>query len=293
MVEFIEYQRFSSLEEVRAFVDLLNDNGIPFEIDDSTNRFDLSAITSVSPMESGISIKIRVADKEKVDKLNQQIKQPVACEHYMYSLSDEDIIDAVVNPEEWTNEESILANEIMKQRNIKPTAEIIKSSRFEKIETKKNEKPTQKKTVSGGASWFLWIGILSMINLIFLITQQNVQFLVGLGLNYVILGISDGIRISMEIDLMPLAYVLTFIVSGLYLLIWHKSKNENKTAYLIGLIIYGLDTVVFVFSKDWFCLGFHIFAIIMLSTGYNALIVKKKETETANQNKLHSVYRKK
>ena len=131
MEEFIEYQRFSSLEEAAVLLDLLDVNQIPFKIDDSATRFDMTA-TSTNPLDSGIVIQVREIDKDKVDKLNQCSPETPENDHYMYSLSDNDIIDAVVNPDDWTNEEHILAKEIFKQRNLKPTAEIIKSSRKKK-----------------------------------------------------------------------------------------------------------------------------------------------------------------
>ena len=277
MEEFIEYQRFSTLEDAAPLLDLLDINRIPFNIDDSTMRFDMAA-TSINPLESGIVIQVREIDKDKVDRLNQRSTEVPVNEHYMYSLSDNDIIDAVVNPEEWTKEERILAQEIFKQRNLKPTAETIKSSRKDKIETVEKEHLKQKNLILGGASWFLWIGILSALNLIALIIHQNLQFIAGLGINYFILGIMDGIRRATGVNLIILGYVLTFLVSGLFIFIWKKSKQENKAIYLTGLIIYGLDTILFVFTKEWFSFGFHVFALLMLGKGYNALIAKKRET---------------
>lgn len=277
MEEFIEYQRFSSLEEAAVLLDLLDVNQIPFKIDDSATRFDMTA-TSTNPLDSGIVIQVREIDKDKVDKLNQCSPETPENDHYMYSLSDNDIIDAVVNPDDWTNEEHILAKEIFKQRNLKPTAEIIKSSRKEKIETEKKEQLEQKRLILGGTSWFLWIGILSALNLIALMIHQNLQFIAGLGINYLILGMMEGIRRVTGVNLILLGYTLTFLVSGLFIFIWKKSKQENKSIYLTGLIIYGLDTIIFVFTKEWFSLGFHVFALLMLGNGYNALIAKKRET---------------
>ena len=277
MEEFIEYQRFSSLEEAAVLLDLLDVNQIPFKIDDSATRFDMTA-TSTNPLDSGIVIQVREIDKDKVDKLNQCSPETPENDHYMYSLSDNDIIDAVVNPDDWTNEEHILAKEIFKQRNLKPTAEIIKSSRKKKIETEKKEQLEQKRLILGGTSWFLWIGILSALNLIALMIHQNLQFIAGLGINYLILGMMEGIRRVTGVNLMLLGYTLTFLVSGLFIFIWKKSKQENKSIYLTGLIIYGLDTIIFVFTKEWFSLGFHVFALLMLGNGYNALIAKKRET---------------
>lgn len=277
MEEFIEYQRFSTLDEATILTDLLDVNQIPFKIDDSAMRFDMAA-TSINPLESGVVIQIREIDKDRVDNLNQRSAETQVNDHYMYTLSDNDIIDAVVNPDDWTKEEHILAQDIFKQRKLQATAETIKSTRKEKIDNEKKDQVIQKGQIFFGAVLFLWIGIFSALNILSIIIHQNLQFIAGLGINYFILGMMDGIRRATGINLIILGYALTFLVSGLFIFIWKKSKQENKAIYLTGLIIYGLDTIIFVFTKEWFSLGFHVFALLMLGNGYNALIAKKRET---------------
>jgi len=45
MDEFIEYQRFVTLDNASFLIDLLDANQIPFKIDDSATRFDMTATT--------------------------------------------------------------------------------------------------------------------------------------------------------------------------------------------------------------------------------------------------------
>lgn len=276
MEEFIEYQRFSTLDDATLLIDLLDVNQISFKIDDSAMRFDMAA-TSINPLESGIVVLVREIDKDKVDTLNKKSSEALVNEHYMYTLSDKDIIDAVVNPDDWTKEEHILAQEIFKQRKLQPTAEFIKSTRKEKIDNEKKEQVIQKGQIFFGAVLFLWIGIFSALNILSIIVHQNLQFIAGLGINYIILGVMDGILRATGVNLIIVGYALAFLVSGLFIFIWKKSKQENKAIYLTGLIIYGLDTIIFVFTKEWFSLGFHVFALLMLGNGYNALLAKKRK----------------
>ena len=286
MEELIEYQTFQSLEDARYLIDLLDANQIPFKIDDSATRFDLSA-TMINPLKTAILLQIRQSDKERVDQINFKSTDTASInDHYMYSLSDNDILETIVNPEEWTEEEISLAYEISKQRNLKLTADLIKSLRKEKNVVKIidiNEKTKQSKQISGGISWFLWIGILSALNIIAVIFQQNISFVTGLGLNYGILGIMDGFRRVTGIDVMPFGFCLSFLVSGLIIWIWRKSKQENKNYYLTGLIIYGLDTLIFLFTKQWYSLGFHILALLGLYYGYKALLKSISELKKAEE----------
>ena len=286
MEDFIEYQRFQTLNDAAFLIDLLDANQISFKIDDSATRFDMAA-TAINPLEGGIVLKIRQSDKVRVDQINFTTTETASInDHFMYSLSDDDIIDVIVNPEDWTDEEISLAKEISKQRELKPTAELIKSLRIEKkadyikeqIEQQK-EQTKQTKLISGGASWFLMIGILSGLNITTVIFHQNLHFVTGLGLNYAILGMMEGIRRTLGVDLMSLGFILSFLFSGLFIWIWRKSKQKNKNVYLSGLIIYGLDTLLFIFTKEWYSLAFHLFALLGLFAGFNALLKSIKETK--------------
>jgi len=280
MDEFIEYQRFATLDDASFLIDLLDANQIPFKIDDSATRFDLAA-TTINPLEGGIVLQIRQSNKERVDQINFKTTETSSInDHYMYSLSDNDIIDVVVNPDGWTEEELILAKEISKQRNLKPTAELIKSLRKDKEVVNTIDETRQNNIIKNSSSWFLWIAILSSCNIIAFIFHQNLHFIAGLGINYAILGIMDGIRRASGINLMPLGFFLTFVFSGLFLWIWTKSKKENQKIFLTGLIIYGIDTILFIYSKEWFSVAFHIFVFWLLFVGYRTLLTKKK-----NENK--------
>ena len=284
MDEFIEYQRFATLDNASFLIDLLDANQIPFKIDDSATRFDMTA-TTIHPIEGGIVIQVRQADKERVDQINFKTTETASInDHYMYSLSDNDIIDAIVNPDGWSEEEQTLAKEISKQRDLKPTAKLIKSLRKDKEAVNISDETKQRNSITNGVSWFLWIAILSSCNTIALIFHQNLHFVVGLGINYLILGIMEGIQRASGANLIPIGFVLTFVISGLFLWIWTKSKKENQKIYLTGLIIYGIDTIIFVFTKDWFSIAFHLFAFWVLFVGYRALLTinknenKKKQT---------------
>ena len=285
MDEFIEYQRFATLDDATFLIDLLDANQIPFKIDDSKTRFDLAA-TTINPLEGGIVLQIRQSDKERVDQINFKTTATASInDHYMYSLSDNDILDVIVNPEEWTEEEISLAKEISKQRNLKLTAELIKLLRKNNNTDKSNEQTKQSKLISGGTSWFLWIGIISALNVVTVIFRSKISFMFGLGFNYTIMGAFDGIRRASGIDLMPLSFFLAFVVSGIFILIWKKSKQKNKNYYLTGLIIYGIDTVFSLLIKDWYSFGFHLFALLGLYAGYKALINYLNESRLTEDSK--------
>ena len=118
MNDFIPYQTFSNLQDASYLIDLLDTNQIPFEIEDSTAQFDIVTKTS-NPLDDGIIVKIREIDVAKADEfILENTETDAINDHYLYSFSDDDIMDVIVNQEEWTEEEIALAKEIAKQRGI-------------------------------------------------------------------------------------------------------------------------------------------------------------------------------
>jgi hypothetical protein len=65
--------------------------------------------------------------------------------------------------------------------------------------------------------------------------------------------------------------------------IWRKSKNGNQKAYLAGVIIYVIDTILCVMFKSWLGVGFHLFALIWIGVGYVTLLENKKANELENK----------
>lgn len=70
MDKFIEYRHVPDLEILEAHTRLLEANGIPFEVDDSAMRYNITPVTGTgNPWDNQYILKIKEADIEKVDKL--------------------------------------------------------------------------------------------------------------------------------------------------------------------------------------------------------------------------------
>lgn len=87
MDEFIEYQRFTTLDDATFLIDLLDANQIPFKIDDSATRFDLAA-TTINPLKEGLFYKLDSQTKKEWTKLIlrlQKLRQlmTIICIHYL------------------------------------------------------------------------------------------------------------------------------------------------------------------------------------------------------------------
>ena len=88
-----------------------------------------------------------------------------------------------------------------------------------------------------GAQWFFWIAALSLVNSVIAIAGQEWRFIIGLGF---------------------LGWV------------GHRAANGRKWAFVLGMIVYGIDGAIFLVIQDWVGVGFHAFALFMIFRGYQA-----------------------
>ncbi|OHD36061.1 MAG: hypothetical protein A2Y30_01305 [Spirochaetes bacterium GWE1_32_154] len=135
-----------------------------------------------------------------------------------------------------------------------------------------------KNQMKNGLSWFYWIAAFSTINSILFFINADISFLAGLGITQIINVFINEIQHAKIIGLiLNIVFILGFILLGEY------SKKSNPLI-LFGIIIYSLDSIIFLFIQDWFSFGFHVFAIMGIISGYKA---KKNLFEFENNQKIN------
>ena len=223
------------------------------------------------------ALKILAEIKEDSNALNKPVAQnaeEIAENHYLFSFSDTDIIDVVANPTDWTKEEQSIANQIIKHRGLIITPEDIQKARNKKTEQEVSEKISEKKSPNRMYQWFFVIGILSVINTVILAVKSTVHFIFGLGITQII----DTLSFTTFENYKAVVLVFSFLISGIFIALGYFAKAKLKWAYLTGLVLYGLDTTIFVYSNDWLSAAFHIFVLIAIIRGYISLYPEKQNT---------------
>lgn len=283
MEKFVEFNRFENYDTASELIEVLESNNIEFKIEDNISQFDIAA-SSINPFDKQIIVNIKESDFEKVNLLtsNKIINNETSNEiksNYLYTFSDIDLIDVIANPAEWTTEEVKLANQIIIEKGIKPTAEQIKSCRKEIIKEKTEAERKELNSVKSGYSWFFAIGIFSIINTVdFAIRQKQILKAVGLGLTLVV----DGVFIAFKEPNSLLHTLINLFISSIFILFWYLAKKQIKGVYLTGLIIYLIDSTIFLLARDWFSFGFHVFVLIGVVNGYNLYLKRKKSMHNSN-----------
>lgn len=135
------------------------------------------------------------------------------------------------------------------------------------------EKLGQEKRLNEGSKWFFWIAGLSIINSIIWFAGGRLNFLIGLGITQLIDGFSIGIAQGSAPDtalvVRLVAFVLDLIIAGIFVLFGIFAKR-SQWAFIIGMIIYFLDGLIFLLVPDFLSIGFHLIALFGLYSGLKA-----------------------
>ncbi len=125
-----------------------------------------------------------------------------------------------------------------------------------------------------GAKWFYGIAVLSLVNTAMSLTQASIRFPVGLGITQVIdafalIGSQEAPAVSMILK--TLSVILNSIFAGIIALFGWLALKKKTWAFIVGMIIFSLDSLWCLLFKDWICLGFHVLALICICKGFIAL----------------------
>lgn len=114
------FQTFASPEAARLLLAALAEHGIATqtELDNGELAFDPSFANN--RLLSKFLVKIPLADFERggqlLDELNSQALQEAAPDHYLFSFTDEELLELRTKPEEWSAYDVALAGQLLQQR---------------------------------------------------------------------------------------------------------------------------------------------------------------------------------
>ena len=121
---------------------------------------------------------------------------------------------------------------------------------------------------TGGANWFFWIAGLSLINSFVLLSGGKWSFIVGLGITQV----TDSIVMATKSGAIGtvVALALDVFISGIVIIFGVLARKKYGWAFIVGMILYALDGLLFLVMQDWLSIGFHAFALLGLYGGLKA-----------------------
>lgn len=137
-------------------------------------------------------------------------------------------------------------------------------------ESTSEKKVKLEKRFRNGAHGFYWIAGLSIVNSVLWLQGSQRTFLMGLGITQLL----DGIAISISQQAGPVvkyaAFAFDVMAAAVFVVFGIFANRKQGWAFLVGLILYGLDGLIFLLVMDWWSIGFHVFAGIIIATGFMA-----------------------
>jgi hypothetical protein len=119
-----------------------------------------------------------------------------------------------------------------------------------------------------GANWFFWIAGMSLVNSVVGLFGGHWGFVIGLGITQVIdaaLTTGDG-----DVSARLLGPLLTAAVAAVFIACGHFAREGRRTAFIAGIVLYVLDSLIFVLVRDVLAIAFHAFALYCLVRGMRA-----------------------
>lgn len=126
--------------------------------------------------------------------------------------------------------------------------------------------------VKRGAGWFLAVAGFSVINSLLMMSGAKVNFIVGLGVTQIAAGIGKtGGTVGGMAGL-----IVSLFAAGVFALFWKFAREGHAWAFLIGMILYGLDGLIFLGFGLWLDLAFHAYALFNMYKGLEAVNARNR-----------------
>ncbi len=138
--------------------------------------------------------------------------------------------------------------------------------------------------IKNGVSWFFWIGGLSIINTIIYFLNGSLTFVVGLGITQLVDGFAAGMatRAGANANLVQMVgFVVDIAIAGVFIAAGILGLKRYRWAIIAGMVLYALDTVIFVVFEVWLGLAFHALALFGLLRGLLSINQLKKLEESS------------
>ena len=126
--------------------------------------------------------------------------------------------------------------------------------------------PATEAQLKSGASWFYWIAGLSLVNSLIALGGFDWGFILGLGVTQVF----DAIAHEFQALGKVVAFGLDAAVIGLFIMFGVFANKRHSWAFIVGMVLYALDSLIALLGHDWLALGFHGFALFCLFRGFAA-----------------------
>lgn len=126
---------------------------------------------------------------------------------------------------------------------------------------------------TSGAGWFYWIAALSLVNSVILLSGGDRHFVVGLGVTLIADVVAKEIaNQNPEIAMVAkgIAFGFDLFVAAIVCLFGWLSRRPILPIFVVGMVLYLLDGLIYVLAGEWLSVGFHAFVLLGMWSGFSA-----------------------
>jgi len=124
--------------------------------------------------------------------------------------------------------------------------------------------PMTERRIRLSGQLFYWIAGFSLFNT-FAAKSGGIVFVIGLGITQLI----DAVAVQMGLT-SAIASVINVLIAGLFALLGVFASKRHGWSFMIGMILYALDGLIFLRFSMWFGLAFHAYFLYRLFIGWKA-----------------------
>jgi hypothetical protein len=141
---------------------------------------------------------------------------------------------------------------------------------MEAVETQSAEMHALKPKIDGGASWFFWVAGLSLVNALATAFGSTWGFVIGLGFSQVLSAAAASANEADSTSLFVVAWAANIALLAGFAAIGWFARKPSALLFGIGLVIFALDTLIFLIAQDWMGVAFHGLALFFMWQGFSA-----------------------
>ncbi len=124
-------------------------------------------------------------------------------------------------------------------------------------------------SVRGQANWFFWIAGLSAVNFAMTASGSDTTMVMGLGTPMLVQALGQGLTEGggIVVGTSPTQVVICAAILGIFVWLGVQGRRCKRWPFFLGMLLYTLDSLIFVVSDLWLAVGFHAFVLFWLWNG--------------------------
>jgi len=161
---FEEYKTFPTFKQAQEYIEVLENLGIKYKLENVTSLFDPSF--SGNTNNEAVLLMLRKNDFLKADKAFEVEHlidvASIDKSYYLFTFSDSELMDVIVKKDEWNNFDYILAQKLLKERGKEISIELLDTLRRQRQKEISRYLPFPKTLVIAGYVFAFLGGLISI-----------------------------------------------------------------------------------------------------------------------------------